>query len=267
MGKRNKFTIIVPCYNNSQFMEECIDSLVNQTYQNIEIIIINDGSTPDHSEKTDKIVMSYDDGRITYVKNVRNLSIPISVNIGMDLSSGNYISYHGSDDISNLNRFKELDDFIQDHDGTPVLLSSTGDRFVSDINVRTKDAYLLNNVEDTPENIKEKIFKENKVLGGACCWDRRIFEKIGYFDPAMLITQDYNYWMRALLYFEIKLCNKELYHIRKNPYSVRRFDSIRNARTGSEWVELCRQRAKTHTIIEESHYKIGDFSIIKKGDK
>jgi len=262
MKRKNKFTIIVPCYNNSQYMKECTDSLVGQTYKNIEIIIVNDGSTPDHSKKIDTIVESYNDKRIIYVKNKKNLSIPISVNIGMDLSTGDYISYHGNDDISNLERFKELNNFILDHDGGPVLLTSGAARFTSNINERWKDSY-FRECEDTPANIKQKISSGNRIVGGACCWDRLIFEKIGYFDPAMLIVQDYNYWMRALSYFEIKLCKKDLYYHRLNPHSIRRQNTIRNMRSSSEWLNLCQTRAKTHTIIKDPGYDKNDFLIIK----
>lgn len=254
----------MPSYNNSQFMKQALDSVINQSYKNLEIIVINDGSDADHSEKIDKIVLSYDDNRILYIKNKKNLSKSISLNIGMDLSSGDFLNFHDNDDISHIKRFEILNNFLQESPDEPILITSSGERFSTDANKRHKDHYIMKNVEDTPHNIKRLIFKENKIIAGACCWDRRVFEKIGYFDPLLLITQDYNYWMRALSLFEIRLCRRDLYYLRDNPHSVRRRKNIRNMRTSSEWIKLCRERAKNNLIIQNSSYKHDDYEIIKE---
>jgi len=267
MKKQYKFSVIMPSYNNSQFMKQALESVINQTYKNLEIIVINDGSESSHSEKIDKIVLSYEDDRIFYIKNKKNLSKSVSLNIGLDFSSGDYLNYHDNDDVSNLNRFEILNNFIQTFERAPSLVTSSGERFSTDVNKRWKGSYVKNNVEDTPENIKNKIFQENKIIGAACCWHRRVFEKIGYFDPEMLITQDYNYWMRALSLFEIEFCKENLYYFRDNPHSVRRQKNIRNMRTSSNWIRLCRDRAKNNLTIKNSSYKRDDYKIIKEAKK
>ena len=90
-----KISIIVPIYNVEKYLERCINSLINQTYKNIEIILVNDGST-DNSliicEKYKNI-----DSRIILV-NKENGGLSDARNVGIDNSSGNYITFIDSDD-------------------------------------------------------------------------------------------------------------------------------------------------------------------------
>lgn len=93
-----KVSIIVPIYNAEKYLKRCLDSLVNQTYSNIEIILLNDGST----DKTDSIIKSYKDKRIIYVKK-ENSGIGSTRNKGIELATGDYIMFVDSDDYIALN--------------------------------------------------------------------------------------------------------------------------------------------------------------------
>ena len=95
--KKNLISIIVPVYNTEKYLNKCIDSLINQTYKNIEIIIINDGST-DNSEK---IIKKYKDKRIKYYKN-SNQGIGKTRNFGIEKSNGEFIMFVDSDDFLDL---------------------------------------------------------------------------------------------------------------------------------------------------------------------
>lgn len=90
-------SIIVPVYNTEKYIKKCIDSLINQTYSNIEILLVNDG-TKDNSEK---IIKEYKDERIKYYKK-ENEGIGKTRNFGIDKSCGKYLMFIDSDDyISN----------------------------------------------------------------------------------------------------------------------------------------------------------------------
>ena len=92
-----KVSIIVPCYNTSKYLKSCLDSLINQTLKDIEIILINDGSTDNSNE----IITSYNDKRIKYV-NKENEGIGKSRNKGIELAKGEYLSFIDSDDYVTL---------------------------------------------------------------------------------------------------------------------------------------------------------------------
>ena len=103
MGNDIKISIIVPVYNCAKYIKKCLDSLINQTFKNIEIILVNDGST-DNSEE---IIQSYDDNRIVYIKQ-KNQGPSAARNLGIDLAKGEYIGFVDSDDWIDADYYEKL---------------------------------------------------------------------------------------------------------------------------------------------------------------
>lgn len=89
-------SVVMPAYNAAKYIAEAIDSILAQTYTDFEFIIINDGSADD----TEKIIRSYDDPRIVYLKNEVNSGICVTLNKGLDAARGRYIARMDADDIS-----------------------------------------------------------------------------------------------------------------------------------------------------------------------
>ena len=104
-------SVLLPAYNAEKYLRESIDSILNQTFTDFELLIINDGST----DKTEEIILSYNDSRIRYIKNEMNLKLIKSLNKGIDLSRGKYIARMDADDISLPNRLKEQVEFMENH--------------------------------------------------------------------------------------------------------------------------------------------------------
>lgn len=91
-----KVSLIIPIYNSSKYLKKCINSLVNQTLKDIEIILINDGSKDD----SDKIIKEYKDKRIKYIRK-QNEGIGKTRNLGIKEAAGEYIAFVDSDDYLN----------------------------------------------------------------------------------------------------------------------------------------------------------------------
>ncbi|MCL6471333.1 MAG: glycosyltransferase [Firmicutes bacterium] len=94
-------SVIMPVYNREKFLSDAIKSILNQTYKNFELIIVNDGST-DNSED---IILSFTDPRIKYIKQ-ENGGVAAARNKGLDNAQGDFILFHDSDDISLPMRFE-----------------------------------------------------------------------------------------------------------------------------------------------------------------
>ena len=101
-----KMSVIIPVYNVEEFLPKCLDSVINQSYQNIEIVIIND-QTPDKSQK---IIDSYksNDDRIVSVIHEKNKGLGGARNTGISVATGDYISFLDSDDWLELDAFEVL---------------------------------------------------------------------------------------------------------------------------------------------------------------
>lgn len=92
---KEKVSVIVPCYNQGKYIEECIESIENQTYKNIEIVIVNDGST---DNSTIQIIKKLELKNIYKIINIKNGGLANARNVGIKNSSGKYILPLDSDD-------------------------------------------------------------------------------------------------------------------------------------------------------------------------
>ena len=91
-----KVSIIIPVFNGERYIEECLNSVENQTYTNVEIIVINDGST----DKTENILLSFQEKFNNIIKiTTKNSGAASARNLGMDAAKGEYIMFVDADDI------------------------------------------------------------------------------------------------------------------------------------------------------------------------
>lgn len=125
-------SIIIPVYNTEDYLEECLDSLINQTLKNIEIICINDGST----DNSFQIIEDYSQDSRVKIINKKNEGQSIARNKGVKEASGEYIAFVDSDDYIDLNAYEVMYKFAKKHDNEMVLCDV--ERFNSIKNWRAK---------------------------------------------------------------------------------------------------------------------------------
>jgi len=105
-------SIIIPIYNVEKYLSQCLDSVINQTYKNLEIICVNDASTDNSLQILKKYAKK--DNRIKIIENNKNLGVGLSRNKGIDKASGTYIHFLDPDDwIINENTYTELIEHLQ----------------------------------------------------------------------------------------------------------------------------------------------------------
>lgn len=100
---KNKISVIIPTYNRAKLINRSLSSVLNQTYNNIEIIIIDDGST----DNTKKIIKKFKDNRIKYIKLKKNKGPGYARNIGIKKSKGEFIAFQDSDDIYHKDKLEK----------------------------------------------------------------------------------------------------------------------------------------------------------------
>ena len=113
MTKNPKISLLIPIYNvKEQYLKECLDSILKQTYQDFEILLLNDGTK---NENMEKFLSSFHDKRILYRKNATNQGISKSRNILMDWARGDYFAVMDQDDIALPKRFEKQLAFMESH--------------------------------------------------------------------------------------------------------------------------------------------------------
>lgn len=161
--KKNKISVIVPVYNVEKYLEKCLDSLINQTYDNLEIIVVNDCST-DNSEE---IIKKYElkSNKIKYIKNEENRGLSFSRNAGLKVATGSYIGYIDSDDYVPNNYYECLIRSIE---------SAGAEIAVCDINVVYEDSNTSNRCQCGTYDNNKIDFVNNGLAASAC---NKLFKK------------------------------------------------------------------------------------------
>jgi glycosyltransferase involved in cell wall biosynthesis len=103
VDKNPLVSIIIPTYNGSNYMKYAIDSALAQTYANVEVVVVNDGSCDDG--KTDEIAKSYG-GKIVYINREQNMGIAYTLNEGVGAMSGEYFAWLSHDDVYLQNKIE-----------------------------------------------------------------------------------------------------------------------------------------------------------------
>ena len=179
---QKKISVIMSYLNSEKFIKDSIDSILNQTYTNIELILLNDGS----SDKSQEIVDNYKDKRIIKLNNKSNLGVANSFNTMINYASGDYIAFMDSDDISKINRLEEQYNFIKENNldmcGSNARQFGKGKEKNINIYEKLNDIKTLmiigNPIINSTVMIKSKILKKFKCNPNFISWDFELHSRI-----------------------------------------------------------------------------------------
>lgn len=191
-----KVSIVIPVYNGANYMLEAIDSALAQTYPNVEVIVVNDGSCDDG--ETDRIAQSYGN-RIVYIKK-ENGGVSSALNYGIRQMTGEYFSWLSHDDVyapdKILNQIEALSVFNDKN-----AISLCAHCFI--------DGHSKRLSKKAPKRFQNGFYFWNQVLleiltngafsGCALLLPKKIFDDCGGFDENLRFSQDYLMWMTIFL--------------------------------------------------------------------
>lgn len=197
-----KVSIVIPVYNGSNFMGEAIDSALAQTYKNIEIIVVNDGSTD--GEATEKIAKSYGDKIRYFLK--ENGGVATALNFGIAKMTGQYFSWLSHDDMYQKTKIEDQISLLKEIDKDVVVACNARVLYPSGIK---KNEYID---KDTFEFID--IFLSTSAVTGVngCSLlipKKALIENNG-FNINLPVTQDYDLWFRIKDKYSFVLLEKNL---------------------------------------------------------
>lgn len=207
-------SVLLPVFNGEEYIKQTIASILNQSYSNFELIIINDCSI----DQTENIVQSFDDDRIRYYKHAENLRLIATLNEGLELSRGKYIARIDADDIAHCERLKKQVEFLEQNQEYVLVGTNVG---------------LIKHNLITDEVIK--YYAENNDLRFAMCFycpfihpsimmrNSVIQSNNLKFSNEFLHAEDYDFWTRLSKYGMIANldCVLTYYRIHENQISAR----------------------------------------------
>lgn len=189
MKKNPKVSIIIPVYKGKEFMREAIDSALNQTYDNIEIIVVNDGS--DDNGATRKIALSYGDS-IKYFEK-ENGGVSTALNLALENMSGDYFSWLSHDDRYYPDKVESQIKYLKNYDEKTILYSDY------DLMDENSSIFAKNILDHNELNEKmEFALLRGAINGITLLIPRNAFLECGNFREDLRCTQDYELWYRMM---------------------------------------------------------------------
>jgi glycosyltransferase involved in cell wall biosynthesis len=185
-----KISIIIPVYNWVNYVWEAIESALNQTYTNIEVLVINDGSNDDW--ETDKLLKSYWD-KIIYIHK-ENWGVASALNLWIEKMTWEYFSWLSHDDLYMENKLEEQVKFLWTLDNIENIILFSNYIFINE------DWKEINKIEITykPENILYKLFINSFLNWCTLLIPKKAFKEIWVFENELKTTQDYHLWFRMM---------------------------------------------------------------------
>ncbi len=194
-------SIVLPIYNGEKYMRQSIDSVLDQTYKNWELLIIDDGSTDNTAAIAQEYVQK--DSRIQYHKNPQNLRLPRTLNRGFSLAKGDYLTWTSDDNYYYPEALEKM---------YTALVQQNSEFSFASCDVIDADDHVVECII-VSERARKTIVGSNPV--GACfLYSRKAYETVGEYDPEMTLVEDFDYWQRICMKFEPVCISEKLYAYR-----------------------------------------------------
>lgn len=183
-------SVILPVYNCEKYIGRAIQSVLQQTFSDFELIIINDGSI----DKTESLILSFPDPRIVYLKNQENKGLIFSLNRSIDIATGKYIARVDGDDICKPERLAKQRSFLDQNEDITVVGCTI--EFINEQEEIT-GIWNLDRQTITASQIRKTILKENCIAHPTVMMRSEIIKKLKY-KPYQKNIEDYDLWLRML---------------------------------------------------------------------
>jgi len=186
--KNKRISIVMAVYNGERFLKPTIASILSQSFEDFEFIIVNDGS----EDETQNIIEEYHDDRIILINNTQNMGQTASLNIGLQNARGTYIARTDAGDISTPERLRKQFQYLENHSDVDILGTAV---FQYDMAGNLCGKIFLPN---RPSTILQRIFFACPVVHVSVMMRRDRILELGGYDESYGILADFGLWARAL---------------------------------------------------------------------
>ena len=194
MGKQIFFSVIIPTYNRKKFLEKSVTSVLEQSYDNFELIIVDDGSR----DETDLLMNRFTDSRISFIKQSHS-GVSRARNTALHAAKSGFCAFLDSDDLWRKEKLEKAVQYIQKFPAISIFHTEE---------VWYRNGKLLNQKK---KHKKPTGFVYKKTLPlcaigmSTSIVKKQVFEKVGIFDENLQACEDYDFWLRASHKYEVKL--------------------------------------------------------------
>lgn len=197
-----KVSVVIPTYNRCDLITRAVDSVLNQTYKNIEVIIVDDGSTDD----TEKVVLRYArNPKVKYIKK-ENGGAASALNEGVRNSKGELVAWLSSDDWYDMDDNTLLEKSVIIHKDYPNVGMTYADYSVVNPQGETTHTFSAF-ASDSRIECREHLFKNCFINGSSTVMKRNVFYTVGFYNEFFKYAQDFDFYFRVMTRFDIRKVN------------------------------------------------------------
>lgn len=194
-----RFSVVIPTYNRLRYVQRAIKSVLEQTMQPEEIIVIDDGSTDNTANELKKYFPS-----IKLYSNQKNYGVSHARNRGAEHASGNWLAFLDSDDTWHPTKLEEQAKFLKSRN--EIILCHTEEKWIREGKEIKQPAYL----DKSDDQIFIKSLQRCIICPSSVIIKKRVFFEIGMFREDLPVCEDYDLWLRTLINYKISYLSSQL---------------------------------------------------------
>ena len=242
MQKNYDLSVVIPIYNGMPYLKETIEGILNQTYKDFELILINDGST----DESEEYIKSLSDNRIRYISQ-ENMGLCNTLNKAFSLARGKYIARNDQDDISESTRLEKQIKAIEENNYDCIFTNIT-------------------KISDTKEwsNIDKTVNQSNKVtpfepwvhgcmLNSTMLIKKDVFQEIGSYRQEFYPSDDWDLELRLVQKYNVGILEESLlkYRFHESANTYKYWDLMQDTRRWAEDSFYRRQNSQNEITLNE----------------
>lgn len=245
-------SVIVTTFNRSTFLKDTIDSIHKQTYDNLEILVIDDGSSKIHADINKEVCNQFSKCNYYFKPNSGQ---PDSRNFGIKKTKGYYIGFCDDDDLWHPQKLELQIQILKKYEDFSIV---TGDiEYINEDGSRTNR--IKSHIGYNHGYIFDKILIKNRTASITPLFKKEIFNKVGCFNNNFIIAEDWEFWRRVSYYYKFYAINKVLAYVRVHG------NSMTSNKDNSPLSRLLLYRRLTQSLLDwgKKRFKKKDLDLIK----
>jgi len=251
----SQLTVLMTVHNCRLYISKAVQSILSQTFEDFEFLIIDDASTDDSIE----IIKGFNDPRIRLIRNEENIGLTRSLNLGISLANAQYIARMDSDDISMPTRLQKQINFLKKNPSYGLV--GTRFRYIDEQGHQVLESHL----PSTNQEIKKKLYDSNQFAHSSVMFTIQSIQTVGSYKNFFIYAQDYDLFLRISEKYDVYNIPEVLveWRIRLNSASVK-YRTLQDRY--AHVARMCSlERRKTGTDpIEKKDFRVNEISALKK---
>ncbi len=226
---RPQVSVVMTCYNYGRYVAECIESVLAQTYENFELIIVNDGSSDNSEEVISRFLI---DPRVRYFSQA-NTGQAMAKNVGIRNALGGHIAFLDADDLWDRTKLeKQMLLFRDPHVGVVYSRARYIDEQGGPLNPRWGER---DHLSPKAGKVTEDLFFDNFVTFSSAVVRAECLRKVGFFKGSLKMGIDWDLWLRISVYWEFSFVDEPLISYRLG-HSTQMSKNLKERQRCSDWI-------------------------------